>query len=57
MNTQREMLVLSYLKFFFFQMTTQEATNKVYANDELVEMIILSLDEIHGLSSMLRETD
>lgn len=38
-------------------MTTQGATNKVYANDELVEMTILTLDEIHGLSSMLRETD
>lgn len=38
-------------------MTTQGATDKVYANEELVEMTILTLDEIHGLSSILRETN
>lgn len=54
MNIEKEMLVLSHLKHFPNDHTR---SYKVYANDDLVEMTMLTLDEIHGLSSMIRETD
>lgn len=46
------MLVQSCLKHF--SPNDHKGSYKVYANDELVEMTILTLEEIHGLSSMLR---